>query len=222
MVKRKLIFILILITALAFQHCSKDEKKNKDYSIKVIPTLIKENVVQLEIITTIPGIIDVMAGVKLANQKPTDVFIGHTERVTIKNGKATVIVGENKNLPKGSYIAEVNLYPGWGLKNSKAKATGINKKITATASITLGGSISLSAQKKKNSGQVWVMENVWTGTKWDINFWIKKFGNPEQIKVTKYNPNIIKAYYFKTIDMTIIVNDYKKKIDTYRIGKQNY
>jgi len=59
------------------------------------------------------------------------------------------------------------------------------------------------------------------GQRWDYADWKRRFGSAEQLLVTRYNPNIIKAYYFKSIDMTIIANVLKSEIDVWRVGRKN-
>ena len=81
--------------------------------------------------------------------------------------------------------------------------------------------ISLSEQKFKDEGQRWVMDNIWTGVKWNPTLIKNRFGNPESVPITSGNPKIIKAYYYKKIDMTIIVNTYKNKVVTWRMGRKS-
>ncbi|MCK4608573.1 MAG: hypothetical protein KAT71_03750 [Gammaproteobacteria bacterium] len=72
-------------------------------------------------------------------------------------------------------------------------------------------------------GQYWVMGNISAGTEWDYSFWENKFGKPIKLKPDSdgmRNPNIISIFYFKSIDMSIIVNKLTNKITTCRIGKK--
>lgn len=237
---QNLFFIIItLLIFLGFLSCSKKEEstikmfneipnlqqnsKNIEYNIHVMATVLKDNSVRLSISTNIPGEIDVMTSISLANQKDDDIWIGDDDRVRIKNGKAEVILGDKRKLPSGEYFAEVNFYPRWGFQDNISRKTNIQKEISTQVPISLkhGNKIAESVLKKENS-QKWVMENIISGTSWDPNFWNNKFGKYEEIGVSdRYNPRIIKAYYFKSIDMTLIVNEYKQEIVVWRVGKQN-
>ena len=66
------------------------------------------------------------------------------------------------------------------------------------------------------------MLNVEVGERWDPAFWEGKFGSMKELTIDRYNPNIIKAYYFESIDMTLIVNVLKGQIHTWRIGKAHH
>ena len=60
-----------------------------EFTIDVTPTVIGPSEVDVEIKSSIPGTIEVMLGLGLADQDPDDVFIGTSKRITIKNGRAT-------------------------------------------------------------------------------------------------------------------------------------
>ena len=81
---------------------------------------------------------------------------------------------------------------------------------------------SVEDMKKHNEGRRWVMLNVYMGQKWDPAFWVAKFGDWKQLEVDRGNPAIIKACYFESIDMTLIVNVLKGEIDTWRDGEAHH
>ena len=55
-------------------------------------------------------------------------------------------------------------------------------------------------------------------TPWDTNFWTEKFSTWEELKLeSPCSPKILNLYYFKSIDMTRLVN-VLKEIGTYRLG----
>lgn len=85
------------------------------------------------------------------------------------------------------------------------------------ATIPLGESV--EDVKRHNEGRRWVMLNVYMGQEWDPAFWMLKFGEWKQLEVDRHNPAIIKAYYFESIDMTLIVNVLKGEIVTWRDGE---
>lgn len=73
----------------------------------------------------------------------------------------------------------------------------------------------------KAEGQKWVVLNFTSGMPWDSNFWESKFGSYQELEYRgEGNPKILKMYYFKTIDMTLMVNVLKKEIVTYRKGME--
>lgn len=191
-----------------------------EYKIELVSKVIGPSNVEVEISSNIPGTIDVMLGLGLVGQKPDDVFIGTNKRITIKNGRTSESIGDPE-LPAGEYEVEVSFYPRWGPQDSDAKAAGVDSEIHARQIVMLKGTgESPDAAQQRENDQRWVMENVYVGTRWDGFFWIERFGEPEQITTTRGNPNIIKAYYFKSLDMTIIVNELKGEVSTWRMGRK--
>lgn len=191
----------------------------KEYSITVQAIEIKGKKVRLSISSNIPGNIEIMAGVSLMGQAPKDIYIGKSERVKVSNGSSEVVI-DVSDLPSGEYEAEANFYPMWGLQDEKSKLTGINHEISASQKIKISGSgESAELVAKRNEGQKWVMKNIIVGTHWNPSQWKERFGSREELPVTSMNPNIIKNYYFSSIDMTVIVNTLKVKVVTWRMGK---
>ena len=45
-------------------------------------------------------------------------------------------------------------------------------------------------------------------------------GEPQQLITTRWNPDIIKAYYFKSLDMTIFVNELTGEVSHWRMGRK--
>lgn len=87
---------------------------------------------------------------------------------------------------------------------------------------TIPSGESVEDMKKRDEGRRWVMSNFYMGQKWDPTFWIAKFGKWKQLEVDRYNPAIMKAYYFESIDMTLIVNVLKGEINTWRDGEAHH
>ena len=79
----------------------------------------------------------------------------------------------------------------------------------------------LSNQETKE-GRLWVMQNVYMGMGWDSPFWISAFGMWEELPTDHYNPRIIKSYYFKSIDISLMVNILGCEIETWREGKWDH
>ena len=211
---------LIALLAAIVVFSSTSTALTAEFKIGLVSRAVGPTEVEVEVTSSIPGTIEVMLSLGLAGQKPDDVFIGTDERITIKNGRATAIIGK-AGLPNGEYEVEVSFYPRWGPQDSVAKAAGANSEIHARQTITLEGTgePSKAAQQRKND-QSWVMANTDPGTPWDWDYWYQRFGPSEQLTVTRLNAKIIKAYYFKRIDMTIFVNQIKNEISFWRIGRQ--
>ena len=228
---RNLLILFVVLPSLVYA-CTKDQNTSenvskteetepvkKEYSLNLNAKEISPNKIKLEVGSNIPGKIEVMASIDLANQAPNDIYIGKSEKMMMATQNASKII-DVSDLPSGDYIAEVTLYPIWGFKDSKSKSAGIKSEISATQSIAIRGSgESSDLVKDKNEGQQWVMLNIEMGTAWDPNWWKNRFGDWVQIPTAKRNPEIIKNYYFESLDMTIVVNTLKEQIATYRIGK---
>jgi hypothetical protein len=167
---------------------------------------------------------------ELSGQKPDDIFIGTGDvKVVITNGrgKATIdgtkdVLPRGSKLPAGKYNVEVSFYPKWPDNAVQASKLGINNEIRGRASIKLSASgTSVDSAKMRAEGQKWVMQNVFSGMPWDSKFWKSKFGSYQELGYRgDGNPKILKMYYFKTIDMTLMVNELKKEIVTYRKGME--
>lgn len=212
---RRISFLfLILIVAIFIQTAACAQ-----FTLNVTPKVIGANEVEVYITSTIPGTIDVAVTLGLADQKPKDIFIGTWKKFTIEGGKGTTTIGQS-DLPEGEYEVEVTFYPTWGPKDKVAKAAGIKSEISTIEYVNLGGTgESPEVVQRRNVDQMWVMENVSMGMPWDLPFWEKRFGSFELLQFTGGNPRIIKAYYFKSIDMTIYVNIFKDRIATWRNGR---
>lgn len=192
---------------------------SEEYTLDIANLNVEGNKVRMQIISTIPGTIEVMASLNLANQDPKDVYIGTSKKIKLIGGTAEVVLNVSE-LPTGNYEAEVNFYSNWGLADEKSKNSGITENMQVIKKIFLTGSgISAADEKKKQDGQVWVMENISMGTPWNANDISRRFGMPIELPVEGRNPNIIKAYYYSSIDMTLIVNVLKREITIWRMGR---
>jgi hypothetical protein len=200
----------------------------RNFWIKVKPTVRDRYTVDVEIETNIPGSVVLSANLALQGQKPQDTFIGtQFIRVPITNAKGKATIDGRKRtfpygseLPAGDYYVEVSFYPGWSENSAAANAAGINDTIEAKASITLSASgQSSTSAKGKAEARRWVWENFYAGYPWKPEFWRNKFGELQQVEYRgSGNPKILKMFYMKSIDMTLLVNDLKKEIVTYRMG----
>ena len=190
-----------------------------DFTIELVAKVVGPSEVEVEVTSNIPGTIDVILGLDLAGQKPDDVFIGTDKRITLRIGRATAMIGKS-GLPGGRYEVKASFYPRWGPQDNAAKAAGIESEIHArrTVMLTGTGESARSAQQRANN-QRWVMENVHFGSRWDRSYWVRRFGNPQTLATTLWNPKIIKAYYFETLDLTIFVNELKSEVSHWRTGR---
>ena len=202
---------------------SRNEYVSQSYEIQVSAKPILNDEVKFNVQTNIPLPVKVAVSIGLKGQKPSDIYIGEWgEHVELKKSNQTFVIDiKDSDLPSGIYIAEVTFYPRWGAKNGSPRAKKIKTVITGTSEITLQGTgETIKSVQQKDKKQTWVMSNVIMGTLWDRKKFIDKLGNYEELKVTKWNPNIIKAYYFPKADMTFVVNIYSDTIETWRMGKQ--
>lgn len=190
-----------------------------EYTLSVEGKAMEDSRVQVNVRTNIPGVIELMAGISLADQSPDDTFIGKTERITVRNGSGQTTF-DVSDLPQGEYEAEASFYPKWGFQDERSKATGIAEPIESKQPLTLDGSgESAESASERNEGQRWVMENVTMGMTWNPREWKQRFGDWEEFATTSRNPDVITNYYFESIDMTIVVNTVKDEIVTWRTGR---
>ena len=192
---------------------------NSEYSINIEARESDSKEVEISVTTNIPGTIEVFGAVSLSGQKGDDVYIGVKEKFFIKDGVGFVALDVN-GIPSGDYDAEVNFYPRWGFKDDESRATGISENVRSSIPLKLEGSgESAELASQREEGQRWVMENAYSGVSWSPGYWIERFGFWKQIPTQSRNPEIIKNYYFESIDMTVIVNVLKSEIVTWRTGK---
>ena len=224
--------IAVLVAPLLIIGCTTKETKQlpattsqetdvvkKDYSLSISTREIADNKIELKIRSNIPGVIEVSASIDLVNQKPDDIYIGKSKKVLVSDQNAVEII-DVSDLPGGDYNAVVTLYPLWGFKDSKSKSLGIGKELSASQLITISGTgKSSESAAKRQEGRQWVMLNVEAGTPWIPAAWESRFGAWDEIPTTTRNPEVIKNYYFKSLDMTIIVNVLKQEIVAYRLER---
>ena len=191
----------------------------EEYTLAVQGRVVGDNRVQVDVSTNIPGVIELMSGVSLANQAPDDIFVGKTERITIRDGAGQTTF-DVSDLPQGEYEVEATFYPRWGFQDERSRATGIAEEIESRQPLTFDGSgESVAAVSEQNEGQRWVMENVSMGMAWNPAEWRNRFGAWEEFAATTRNPNIIVNYYFDSIDMTLVVNTLKGEVVTWKMGR---
>lgn len=199
-----------------------------DYHINVVAEIAGPNSVKVDIESNIPNSALLAVSLSLKGLKPDDTFIGTSfEKVKLMNGKASTVIDATKGvsssgsqLPRGEYYVEVEFYPRWKENKGIASANGIQEAVEGRALVVLSGSgEGAAAAQARAEGQKWVMLNTEVGKRWDPAMWREKFGAWDQVELRGGgNPNIIKMYYFKSIDMTLMINVLKKEIVTWRKG----
>ncbi len=218
------ITILALLIVIIFTGIAVSGK----YWINVKATATGRYTVDVEIETNIPGAIVLSASLALKGQKPQDIFIGTDFiRVPVSNGKAKATIDGSKlamplgsKLPAGEYDVEVSFHPRWSENSVAANAAKISDSIKGKGYVALSASGQSSGSVKGVAeGRQWVMENLYSHYPWKPDFWCNKFGELQQVEYRgSGNPRILKMYYIKSIDMTLLVNELKKEIITYRMG----
>ncbi|MBE0506642.1 MAG: hypothetical protein IBX50_07970 [Marinospirillum sp.] len=189
------------------------------YSVSVSGRSLNDSQVHLVLTTSIPGTIELMASISLADQAPDDTWIGKNERVRLVNGigQATFDVSD---LPTGQYEVAANFYPRWGFQDEESRSSGVSESLEHSHPISLKGSgESSELVAQRNEDQQWVIENVIMGSEWDPSFWRDRFGEWEEFPVTTRNPDIISNYYFESLEMTLIVNTLKDEVVVWRMGR---
>lgn len=197
---------------------AKVETPLEGYFIAVSAVPKSKFIVEISVETNIPLPVEVMAGVSIKDQKPTDTFIGKSSRVYLTKPSQTIrINGQSENLPAGDYDVEVTFYSRWGAENGSKDAAKIDRDIEGVTSVTLGGSGETKATTdSRNIAQKWVMENVVIGTAWDESQFAKQLG---EFQKSQASLNLHDAYYFPDADMTLIVSQVKNSVTIWRMGK---
>lgn len=176
--------------------------------------------VEFTITTNIPTPVEVMAGVALQGQKPDDVFIGHSERITLEGPETTFILDTtqaSEPLPTGEYFAEVNFYNRWGSENGNPAAKVV-ADLEASTTLALGGSGEERGDvERRNELQRWVMLNVDMNTPWNLEDYESRLG-PAQKGPSTLSP-LHDAYYFREADITLLVNRLKNELTVWRMGE---
>lgn len=115
------------------------------------------------------------------------------------------------------------------------KQSGIEDDGSVKASVTKDGAIviepiqqdqtkpdipeSVKQHAIDEEGRAWVRENFVMWQEWKPEEWRERFGEWEEIPVTDRNPEVVKNYYFPSIDMTIAVNVRKNEAIRWDYGK---
>ena len=226
--KKLVIFAVILGLLSCSGNSNNEQASSKDNNtiptspkIDLKATVKSENTVEFLIETNIPLPVEFMASIDLKDQEPDEIYIGASKKIKVESTPFSLDFDINEyKLPSGEYNAEVAFYPGWGANNGNELAKEIKSEVVGSSSITLGTSYGTAEERKEmDKKQSWIMNNVFVGTPWNRDKFIKKLGEYQELIVTNRNPEIIKAYYFSEADMTIFVSKPKKSVITWREGK---
>ena len=186
-------------------------------SVEAVPQ--GDTQVRFVVTTNLPMPVEVMAGVALVGQEPDDVFIGHTERVTLDGPRTVFVVDTSaarEPLPSGEYDAKVSFYPRWGAENGNPAAKSA-PELEAADRITLGGSGENRADaERRNELQRWVMGNIGMNVPWNRENFEARLGQARKGPSTM--SRLHDAYYFRDADMTFLVNRLKNEVTIWRMG----
>ena len=232
--------IAMLLAVSLFTACAQDEKLGSSevleapsstapeevplhYTIDVSAKPVSDYMVEFTVNTNIPLPVEVMASIALKDQRPDETYIGNSERVRLTSSEQTFVIDSSQKnplqpkLPAGDYMAEVTFYPRWGAENGNPKAKAVKEDISDSTEIRLAGSgESVSDAQARNESRNWVFENVIMGTPWDEQVFVQQLGKYEKITADR---NLHEGFYFPKVDMTMIVNTYKKEVSIWRIGR---
>lgn len=226
----------IWIGALALSACSEPVDKpgnsetgvvlsealpDEEYYIVVEATEISSTAVELKAATNIPIPVEVVASIYLHGQEPNDVYVGHSQRVTIKSLEQTIVVNHGaKNLPSGTYVAEVDFHSRWGAMNGNPAAAKIGTNIVGAVEIDLVASgETMEVRLKRDKLRRWIMEDIVYGEPWSEQLLTSKLGKYDPVPIRERNPNVIKGMHFPSADMTIFVNVFLGENVSWSLGR---
>jgi hypothetical protein len=182
-----------------------------------------EDVIEYLVQTNIPLPVQCMFGIDLEGQEDDDIWIGSSQKVTINKSPFSYKLDISQDeLPSGKYQASVSYYHNWGARDGNDLAKKIKQNIENSVDVILTTSNdNLKTKQESSKKQLWVMENLWAGVKWNYDDVVNNLGNPQELIVSNKNSNIVKVFYFPDADMTIFVSKPLKEILTWRSGKTN-
>ncbi len=88
--------------------------------------------------------------------------------------------------------------------------------------VVSGSGESSESTMAMDEGRMWVMANVFIGTRWNPAEWMRRFGRSSSIQIDRGNPRIIKGWYFPSIDVTVFVNVLKGGVANWTWGKTRH
>ncbi len=182
-------------------------------------TALPDRKVQFVITTNIPTPVQVMASINLAGQKDDDIWIGHSDKVTLTGPTTTFVLDTSvaqRELPDADYEAEVSYYARWGAEGNPAAAG--YPDVEATKALKLGGGgLTRTGAVRRTELQEWVMLNLDMNTPWDPQTFKEKLGPSEKSPSTM--SHLHDAYYYPDADMTLLVNRLRGEVTIWRKGR---
>jgi hypothetical protein len=184
--------------------------------------------------SNVPGIVEVIVALELVGLKGEDAGIGLQQNLKLATGVTGVVhfdgqkdqnpmLPDQKALSDGSYVAEVTLYPNWGLIDGPAKGSRLDRELTSKtkAVVMRCGGTSAASVKKRVADRGWVMRTVYTGLPWKRAVWTRRLGEyrQEPYREGSWNSRTTAAYYFPSVDMTLLVNTQKQEVLTFHEGR---
>ena len=127
------------------------------------------------------------------------------------------------------FYTDVNYFPEIDNNQTDIKHTTLDKTTIATNNHKINASLKTETNttyktpyeylSNMTPEQRWVIENIYTGTRWEPIEMLNRFGMYERYDPEDGNPQISQMFYFKNIDMTFMVNLLKNQIQTWRFGR---
>ncbi|WP_430475684.1 hypothetical protein ACQ0MK_08745 [Thalassospira lucentensis] len=233
-------FILAsLLAVLALSGCGEDTQKSsnseeevgsvvqeasatvqEDYYLSVSVELQDAQSLAIVLASNLPGDVEVMISVGLLGQGPDDLAVGTNQRASLRKGHGKEVLHISE-IPQGDYEVYATFYPRWGFGDNE-KVASIKDSIRSDIHVVAitGSGEPASQYLKREEGRMWVIDNIFPGTLWEPEKIRSRFGDWVSFPATKRNPEIIKNYYFPSIDMTIVVNQLKGEVATWAKGRQ--
>jgi hypothetical protein len=156
---------------------------------------------------------DIYASVSPAGLKENETFVGNDDSVTLRKPTTTFVielVQDGKELPKGSYVAEVSSFvKGDVTSPPQFKA---QQKLTLT-----GGTASAATVRDRNAMQRWALGEMDFARPWTDNELRSKLGKFERYET----PNAVNSvvYYFADADVSLFVDPTRGKVFTAKLGR---
>ncbi len=230
----KRLFLLLALVACLAQGATAQTSPTA-YHITISNVREAAGVVRGTITTNIPLPVDVMAAVSLHGQRPNDTYIGNDATIHVTNSSQEFEVSTRRGggvysvdrpqpgLPRGQYDVEVTFYPRWGAEHGPPAARQIHREITASVQIALTGNGQSSAgADARNRAQLWLMNNIEYGHRFDILELQRHLGPGNAFRITgdRLNPNVVVGYYFPNADVTVFMSNQLNEVLSWRIGRQ--
>ena len=213
-----IITTLLQISTVAWAQCPGTHTPKIDLQVR-----LEGNEAMFRVWTNLCGLNEGFASVDLAGQKDNDVYIGKSKKIRMYRGRGEIKI-DTSTLPQGDYELSVTWYPRWGAQDAQARVTKPGRKVLSNSirlRIETAGPSAEEVARLQNARRE-IMLNSQVGMPWRLSAYEDKYGVSERVPVSRYNPKVITAHYFPTLDMTFIVNNLRETLVTWRLGKATH